>query len=220
MLNSGTKIAVVTCNTARIDTIKDIPQQTVAYDRFYYTSKKLPFPMTVLNDRIKSKYVKTQMHRIPELKGYDVLLWLDGSIQVKSEKFVEFFTKDPFVIGKHPDRNCILDEAGFIENEIRNGNKYLESRYNGIDLMMAALHYNNKGYVRNSGLWASGVFGMWNVKQYQNLCDQWWENILQWDGIDQISLGYLLSQRNMYFKDFEYGNMISNDLFDLIPHAF
>lgn len=217
---SGPSIAVVTCNTGRIDSYKDIPDQSVPYDRFYYTNKKLPFPLTVLNDRMKSKYIKTQMHHIPELSKYDILIWVDGSIQVKSQDFVRYFSKDPFVIGKHPDRDCIFDEAGFIENEIRNGNKYLESRYNGVDLMMAAMYYGSNGYVRNSGLWASGVFGMWNTYMYRDLCDNWWKNIIQWDGIDQISLAYLLSKRNMYFRDFEYGSMISNDLFDLIPHAF
>lgn len=214
------KIAVVTCNTGGIDTIKDIPEQSVAYDRFYYTNQNMPFPLSVLNNRIKSKYIKTQMHRIPELSKYDKLIWVDGSIQVKSRYFVEFYIQAPFVIGKHPDRDCIFKEADFIENEIKNGNAYLSSRYNGIDLVLAALHYGTLGYEKNSGLWASGVFGMNNTWSYHDFCDRWWNEIIKWDGIDQISLGYLLSRKSVYYYDFEYNNMISNDLFDLIPHSF
>src|SRR3990167_6851998 len=137
------RIAVVTANIGGFDEIKGICKQTIEIDYFHYTENNLPFPLPNLNNRLKSKYIKTQMHRF--LPDYDYYVWLDGSIRVNGGNFIEHITENieanDISMYIHRERKSVYEELDFIDSEIKKGNPYLVTRYAHQQMIKEALFY-------------------------------------------------------------------------------
>jgi hypothetical protein len=65
---------------------------------------------------MRAKYFRT--HPYEFFPNSDYVIWIDGSAKLQRNDSIEFFInhmkeKSDIMTWKHPDRDCILDEAKF-----------------------------------------------------------------------------------------------------------
>lgn len=215
--NNMSKICLISAVFGGIDKPKVIPQQSVDVDVFQFTEENSPYPLASLNDRMKAKYFKTQMHVVKP--GYDIYIWIDGKVQIDSKDFVKTIVEqlgdNDFAICKHPERNCIYEECDFIESEIKKGNKYLIERYKGLPLREEVGLYHNIGIKKKSGLYNGFIFAC-KISKTEQFLQDWWRACILFSYYDQFSLAFFV------FKYFVEGNRLSileiNKLFHQVPH--
>jgi hypothetical protein len=207
------KIAVITANVGGFDIPKLIPNQTLEYDLVRIDDIELEG-----DNRHKAKLPKMQSHRI--LKDYDIHIWIDSSVQVKSENFVKYMVEqlanNDIAIGKHNLRDCAYSEMYYIIREIENGNKYLESRYNKSDLLAVNAFLRSNNFPERMGLWACGIFARYNNDKVNDIFDKWWESECKYLTNDQPMFAYLAQQ--MKVNTITWNTLIDNEYFKLIPH--
>jgi hypothetical protein len=163
-----------------------------------------------IHPRMRAKYFKLLSHRVfPEgrlaprydplsiLRGrprYDATVWIDGSIQVESPSFVREFLSglgpSGWVMFRHPDRDCIFEEA--------RASRTLE-KYDGQPLEEQARAYAALGMQRHAGLYACTVIGRKEPlsQPLKALNEAWWAENHRWTYQDQISLPVLLKQMGL-----------------------
>jgi hypothetical protein len=182
------KIALVTAVIGGIDEIKEVPEQTLKYDRLVFTE---PFPGTEnLSPRNQALYYKTQIHTFG---NYDFYIWIDGKVQVTSGDFIEqclAALTDNIAILKHHERTCIYQEVDHIEHCIKKGNEYLKVRYANRPIRKQVDVYKSCGYPANNGLNDCCIFvvrgqTMWKV------FNDWWYECSYFDWFDQTSIQFL-----------------------------
>lgn len=182
------KIALVTAVIGGIDEIKEIPEQTLKFDRFLFTE---PFKGTEhLSTRNQALYYKTQIHTLGD---YDYYLWIDGKVQVTSNDFIEqclAALKDDIAILKHHERSCIYQEVDHIEHCIKKGNEYLKVRYAHRPLRKQADVYKSCGYPTNNGLNDCCIFVV-RGQAMSKVFNDWWYECSCFDWFDQISIQFL-----------------------------
>lgn len=116
----------------------------------------------------------------------DVSLWVDGSMTVCVDRYVERCLEalggDDWVTVRHPARDCVFDEASF---------SALLPRYDAAALHAQAQFYRQIGHPPHWGLVATGA----NVRRHTPAViqlgkDWWWENVTR-SHQDQVSLPVL-----------------------------
>jgi len=206
------KIAVITANVGGFDIPKLIPNQTLEYDLVRIDDIKLEG-----DNRHKAKLPKMQSHLFSDA---DIHIWIDSSVQVKSENFVKYMVEqladNDIAIGKHNLRNCAYSEMYYIIREIENGNKYLESRYNKSDLLAVNAFLRSNNFPEKMGLWACGIFARYNNDKVNAIFDKWWESECKYLTIDQPMFSYFAKQ--MKVNTITWNTLIDNEYFNLIPH--
>jgi hypothetical protein len=97
----------------------------------YHTIYKSPLDNDQYVNSIKNnkhtfnitKYYKQAFQNIPRLKKYDVIIWIDGSIEIiyknTSEYILENIYKNKIIAWNHENRN------GFLYNEVNSSNFYI-----------------------------------------------------------------------------------------------
>lgn len=208
------KIAVVTANFGGIDKKKEIPKQTIEFDRFYIDEHNREFTFNDVNNRLAAKYYKICTHRI--YSDYDVYIWLDASVHVISGNFIESFItqlgSSEIAIQKHPFRSSIYEEADFIIRSIKNGNKYLSTRYN-INALLKELKFIGNGI---EGLFGCGLFARVNSEKINKIFDLWFMDNLLWSAFDQFSFVRHVKAMNISIANF--GDFTSNSYYKLVKH--
>jgi hypothetical protein len=188
------KIAVVTAIFGPIDTVKVMPDQTISFDRHIFTQANSPFPFPNLNNRLKAKYFKCQMHKV--LPGYDYYIWIDGKIKVTSPLFVEsminLLSKDDIAVRVHATRHCIYQEVDYIESAMAAGDTGLIERYRNQPLRQEVEYYRSKGYPEGNGLYDCSVFIVRSQRWATAVLDEWWSLCLRFSYFDQTALQYVL----------------------------
>lgn len=214
------KIAVVTANFGKYDSVKPIPKQSVKFDRFYFNENNKPFPSTTLNNRSKAKVYKMLTHKI--LPSYDIYVWLDASIRVKSSKFISNLIRPlkdddilQFNIQKHPYRNTVLEEGKFIVGKILKGSKSLSDKFT------ATYISEELNYIQSDleGLYACGIFARSNSMIANEMCEQWFIDTVIWSSCDQMSFVNNLTKFNLKINTFNFGNFNDNPFYKIEPHA-
>lgn len=207
------KIAVITANVGGFDIPKIIPNQTVEYDLIRINDVNI-----VGDNRYKAKHPKMQSHRV--LKDYHIHIWIDSSVQVKSENFVKYMVEqladNDIAIGQHNVRSCAYSEMYYIIRGIENGNKYLQSRYNKNDLLAVNAFLRSNNFPERMGLWACGIFARYNNEKVNAIFDKWWESECKFLTIDQPMFAYLAQQ--MKVNTITWNTLLDNEYFKLIPH--
>lgn len=190
------KIALVTANIGNIDTVIPPVGQSVPYDYFCYTEENLPYSLGCFDNRMKSKWLKFNMHNY--LKGYDRYVWIDGRVRITSPTFIEDLKED-FCINRHPLRATIKQEYDFMLDLMINKNKYLNSRYNISDI-----REEQKIFGSDWPLYMCGVFSY--VKGKEFVINNTWEKTLLYSPFDQGIMSFLLFGYNVqHITGFEVG---------------
>lgn len=182
------KIALITANIGNFDVVREIPKQTVPFDHFYYTGENLYFPGHTIDNRLKAKIPKIIPHKIPELLMYDYFIWIDANIQITSDKFVELFigSTTDFIISNHPSRKTIYEEADFIISQLKGDSRYLKARYE-INSIKKEMEHINKEIIDAEGLYYCGVFGRYNYRKINDMCERWYLDNVLFTNFDQLN---------------------------------
>jgi hypothetical protein len=157
-----------------------------------------------LHPRMRAKYFKILSHQVfpngtldrtivaPALHEdkYDYLIWVDGSVQIKSPTFVEkiisHIPERGWTMLRHPDRDCIYDEAGASLREH-------PTKYGHLPIVEQVESYRSEGYPEHNGLMANTIIGRAsNDRDLDTINDLWWHENLRWTYQDQLSLPYVL----------------------------
>lgn len=132
---------------------------------------------------MRHKWWKTHPHHLGD---FDATIWMDASITVDVPNFVELclgaLGGDDWACVPHPSRNCIYTEADFSAQL---------SRYDAASLQKQAEWYRQIGHPANHGLIATGL----NIRRHSEtvvkVCENWWQENVNWSHQDQVSLPVL-----------------------------
>lgn len=214
------KIAVITANFGKYDSVKPIPKQSVKFDRFYFNENNNPFPSTTLNNRSKAKVYKMLMHKI--LPSYDIYVWIDASIRVKSSKFISNLIRPlkdddslQFNVQKHPHRSNVYEEAKFIVDKILKGSKTLSNKFTATYIGQE-LNYLQP---QLEGLYACGIFARSHSMAANEMCEQWFIDTVLWSSCDQMSFVNNLTKFDLKFTTYNFGNFYDNIFYKIEPHV-
>ena len=133
-----------------------------------------------------AKIPKINPHSIPELCNYKYVIWIDGSMQIISNLFINdilSYLDNGLVLSPHFDgRNC-----GYSEATIR------PPKYAVQDLDGQCDFYRSQNFPENYGLYEAGVqardMSAPGVKEFGEI---WMQQVLDWTTQDQVSCGYSL----------------------------
>lgn len=219
------RIAVITASIGGIDVQKFMPQQSIECDYFYFNDRNCPYTFHGLDNRLKAKYFKIRAHRMEMFSGYDILVWVDGNIQVHRPDFIETVIaplNNPNIdiaISRHPSRNCIYEEANFIIDEIKKGNKYLSTRYTVESMQAEIFNFHSSRHPENAGLYWCGLFARKNDVKLDDFCEDWWEDNILWTNFDQNNFVFQARRHNIQIGTFDLGNFYENQYYKLIHHS-
>lgn len=210
------KIAVITANFGGFDTVKQLPEQDIDFDRYYFTEQNSPYPFHTIDSRLRAKVFKIMCHKV--LPDYDMYVWLDGNVQVNSPSLVSMLVNscEDFVIQKHPDRSTIYEEAEFIIGGIENNYRYLKARYNP-EAIKKEIDWIGPGL---TGLYACGIFARRNTPEINAACEQWYLDNVLFANFDQIAFVNRVHKHNLKVATIDFGGTFhNNDFVSLIAHS-
>lgn len=207
------KIAIYTTIFDSYDTLKPIPQQDTAADLFVitdnpdlkmegWTTLTPSFPRKDLHPRLRAKYFKMMPWELEELKAYPVTIYIDASIRITSSGFVSTCLKNlssDMLLFKHPDRQCIYDEAQASVGLIK---YHFEPIQEQVD-------FYQRFHPRQAGLYACGILIRRNTERLRQVMGDWWMENIKFSYQDQLSLPVVLRARGItpsVFQENQYKN--------------
>ena len=180
------------------------------------------------------------MHRLPELQGYDILIWVDGTVQIDNPQTASIITNlvsegRNFIVFEHERNGSLIKEAAashFPRYTSTNWNNQ-EQPYQEIDEQVT--FYIRAGYDRKKfgvSKTTSQYGGMWvtnfvaydmNNNHTSKLLDEWWSQNMIFTTQDQLSFPYSLWKHGIVPCTLPSnqikGNAGRNDLFHSLPHG-
>jgi GT2 family glycosyltransferase len=215
------KIAIYTTIFGNYDTLKEFPRQEVGADYYIVTDNPeikaegwttvVPdFPRWDLSARMRAKFFKLFPWELPELRGYQITIYIDASIQVTSANFVATCVKNlahDFLLFRHPQRRCIYEEGKASKELIKYDNEPIDVQ----------LDFYRTFHPANAGLYAGGVLIRRNTETMRKIMADWWFEIIKYSYQDQLSLPVVL-QLNHYIPDVFVENQYKNSFFKVKWH--
>jgi len=153
----------------------------------------------------KAKFFKLNLHRIPELASYDVVVWLDGTVEITdpmcAERVLGALGDSPLVF-RHEHRK------GSLKAEVDDSMyaKYTSAFWNGHqqpvqDLQKQYADYVRDGFVErwipnpideHDGVWIT-CFVAWDMRSPRTaeFLDMWWRENVVHTTQDQVSFPYV-----------------------------
>jgi hypothetical protein len=210
----GGSIALVTANFGGITSLPGH-----RFDSFYYTDAETKeqadpkalqswtqvvvpdYPRHDFNSRLRARYFKHQIHRLPEVAGHRWLVWADSCIRFKSTEFIEHSVSrlasrpesDRLLVIPHPDRATVLEEYEFVQGRIAAGSSYLTIRYRDEKLPEQMRYFDGQGWDTGAPLWCGTFWIVENSDFFNRIWDDWWDQNLRFGMMDQLSLPVLLA---------------------------
>jgi len=160
-----------------------------------WTFRKIPEELKGLSFVKQQRAIKILTHKyLPE---YDFSVYIDGNVQVVGDVNTYIKencpkTKGYIFIGKHPDRDCIFDEAkACIYARKDDAHKIADQ----------VIEYHKEGMPLHYGLTQTCIiFRYHNNENCKRLMELWWDEVREKSHRDQLSLYYCL------WKDRQGGN--------------
>lgn len=211
------RIALFTTSFGGIDALKPIPRHD-QIDTFFVTDTvtnpdhPAAATWTRLIDpagasagfpgRLRSRYYKTQIHRLPEAKPYRWLVWADASlcfndidfIVDEATKLAHLPAEQRLALVPHPRRKTVDEEYAHVRNQIQRGNEYLSARYQLRELSDQMEFLAAEGMATSGRLWALGFWLVENNDQIGACWDCWWDHIKRFGPMDQLPLPPLIER--------------------------
>jgi hypothetical protein len=191
------RIAILSANLGHFDpdvpNVKQDLSSDVEVTYHQYTDKDFP-PIAGLTPRMQ--------YRIPKMfgwemfPGYDLYLWIDGSLHIKNPDTITWYLKmienTEIVLFKHPHRHTVDEEVRYIDWKLDIRNMYIARRYqNGLHKENLEMMKKDPKFVDNT-LYASTVFMYRNIPRVQEMMKTWWYLQSRYWSCDQVSLPYAL----------------------------
>jgi hypothetical protein len=177
-----------------------------------------------------AKYYKQSFQCIPCLKEYDIIIWIDGTIEIIYDKVSEYIINNINkykIIGWHHEHRY-----GILENEVNASRfyRYISTHWNGQyqpfqDIVTQYNEYINDGY---TDVYFKNMkshtphFGVWltcfvaflnNDDDVKRFLDLWYLQTLKYTTQDQIGFPYVCQKLNLIPQTLP-NNEISGDF----PH--
>jgi hypothetical protein len=161
-----------------------------------------------------AKYYKQSFHNIPILKKYDVIVWIDGTIEIIYDKTSEYILNNIYkekIIGWHHEQR-----NGILSNEVKASHidRYTKTFYNNqfqpyqdVDNQYKVYHkdgYRDLFFKDFESM--SSHFGVWitcfiafinNDDEVQQFLDLWYLQTLKYTTQDQIGFPYVCQKLNL-----------------------
>lgn len=129
--------------------------------------------------RMKAKYFKCMPH---EVLDCDASIWIDGSAKIKVPYFKEWCLEkledNDIALFRHPDRDCIYEEAIVSERM---------PKYANLPIEQQVMEYREGGYPTHGGLWACGLLIRRHNDKIKRFNKMWWEHNNKYTYQDQLS---------------------------------
>lgn len=177
-----------------------------------------------------AKYYKQSFQNIPRLKDYEVIIWLDGTIEITYNKTSEYILENIYkhkIIGWHHEaRN------GFLNKEVIDSNfyRYTSTFWNNQtqpyqDVNKQYQEYLKNGYDEHFFINMNSHtphFGVWltcfvaflnNDKSICDFLDMWYLQTLNYTTQDQIGFPYVVQKTNII----PY-TLPNNEIYGPCPH--
>lgn len=139
------------------------------------------------NPRRNAKFYKVLPHiYLPE---HMWSIWVDANIKLNiSPKELISLAKKDVLVFRHPDRNCLYEEA----------QTCMDAGFDDKNLILKQVQkYRNNGFPAQNGLAICGILIRKNTEENCRLNEQWWVEICRGSHRDQISFPYI-------FRDVQY----------------
>jgi len=160
-----------------------------------------------------AKYYKQNFYNIPKLKKYDIVIWMDGTIEIVNPYFMEYFSlilrDNKIATFEHEYREAKLEQEVIASNFYR----YTSTKWNGQDqpyqdIFAQFENYKKDGYSddywkkyskrKNYGVWITCVVGFdMNKKETIDFLDYWYLQTLKFTTQDQIGFPYALQKQEI-----------------------
>lgn len=159
--------------------------------------------------RMKAKYFKCNSHVL----DCDVSIWIDGSAVIRTQDFVQWCLDQlgdgDIALIKHPDRDCIYDEANFCQ---------FMPKYQGVPVLEQVEEYRKQGYPAHNGLWACGLLIRRHNDKVKAFNKLWWEHNKKYTYQDQLSFPVCAKEVGLDIRTIDI-NLNSNNIVDFnTPH--
>lgn len=216
------KIAVYTAIFGSYNPLRTVPNQTMDADYICFSDNAemkcegwktivTKYPRQDFHPRLRAKYFKVLPHYIEELQQYDVLIYIDGSIEIRDKDFIKWCIENlggnDMCLFKHPQRDCIFEEF-VASDECR--------KYDHEDKVEQRRDYRMK-YPEHGGLYACGVCVLRITPCTIRVMNDWWHEILKYTIQDQVSFPVVCKANNFIPATFEE-NQYSNKYFQVNWH--
>lgn len=214
-------IAVYTTIFGDYDNHKAWPAQNIKAKYYIITDNpgiKVPgwqtivpdFPRKDLNPRMRAKFFKMFPWEVAQLADANITIYIDASIQVESEIFIDYCVRNltaDMLLYKHPQRNCIYDEAKASMELVKYKNEPIKQQ----------IDFYRKFYPAKQGLYACGVMVRKHTDMVKKVMfDWWWENI-KYSYQDQLSFPVVCKMNS--FKPATFAeSQYKNDYFKVKWH--
>ncbi len=161
-----------------------------------------------------AKYYKQAFKNIPVLEKYDVVVWLDGTIEITNDKTSEYLLKNIYrekIIGWHHEHRY-----GILQKEVADSHffRYTSTFWNGqaqpyqdvdkqynsyIDDGYTDAYFKNiKSHTPHLGVWITCfVAFLKNDDIVKSFLDMWYLQTLKYTTQDQIGFSYVCQKTNM-----------------------
>ncbi len=170
-----------------------------------------PLAFNQLDNTRNNRWHKMHPHVLfPE---YNESIYIDANIDILSPYLFNAIRDIgmPFILPRHPTRNCIYQEFDFVLSEfLDNPRKILQERR----------LVSSSGMPKNYGLTENGIlYRRHNEPSVIAMMREWWEMIEKYSRRDQLSLAWLLWKNGMQISDISIPNarFLAND-FCVFPH--
>jgi len=193
-----TRIAIYTCVTGGYDYIAPpaAPDPRLAYHAWSDRPETVPAPWAAhridiagLGPKDQNRYAKMHPHRLPELAGFDVSVYVDGSIDIVGDVHAlvsQCLQADPetdLFLYTHPFRDCVYDEAracaGFGHAPV-------------LTLRRQMGRYQREGLPAHAGLYECGVLIRRHTPVMARAMDVWWQEYRQHAKRDQLAITWAI----------------------------
>jgi len=159
--------------------------------------------------RMRAKYFKCNSH----ILDCDVSIWIDGSATIKIPAFEQWCLNQlgsaDIALFKHPERDCIYDEANFCHNM---------PKYRDLPVLLQVMEYMRMKYPRKNGLWACGLLIRRNNKKVKEFNRLWWKHNKKYTYQDQLSFPVCAREVGLKINTIDL-NLWDNDVIDFnSPH--
>jgi hypothetical protein len=162
-----------------------------------------------------AKYYKQAFHNIPLLKKYDIIVWIDGTIEITYNKTSEYILNNIYkqkIIGWHHEHR-----RGILKSEVEAsclGDRYLSTYYNGQPQPYQDVNHQYDMYLKNGyderffklipsytdhlGVWITCfVAFLNNDNNVKKFLDLWYQQTLEYTTQDQIGFSYVCQKTRL-----------------------
>lgn len=206
---------VYTCISGNYDVLDDPRVVTPGWEYICFTDQPIqskvweirPLPDSITSDKTLNQIKRQRIVKIRPwdfIGDCDVCVWVDANLLILGDmdEFVKQHDGD-LVTTKHPDRDCIYDEALAI----------VKYRKDNMTVMQPQIDfYKADGYPAHAGLCETNVIIRRKTDDVQKVMDMWSELLRKHSHRDQMSFNYVIwklgyklkmfsaAERNKFFK--------------------